>query len=337
MPGSLPNPHPTFLAKKSKILSQLSAPPGEYVDASPKGSVDVGIRDLIDEINRREGLVTTSSCAGRVSVFVEGAKSSKSGKAVDDGEEEDEGWGGGGGGGGGGVKPASTVGGKGGGGAWLFVSHDPVDEDVSKTQEGVLQLFGLDEAAEAEENGGSLGEGRLIHFKFEPMILHILTASPLHAQLVLKAGLQAGFRESGAVTLVESHSHPAMPMVAIRSMGLGFESLVGVMDAAGRKRSLVSKAYLEMLVKIGNERFVENGRRIGRFLEELRNTGEDEGDGEGKEDKEARRERKKAEGLRRQAEETEGDRARRRRSERIVEQIEFYIDDLERDRNLSRD
>ncbi|KAB5560081.1 tRNA wybutosine-synthesizing protein [Coniochaeta sp. 2T2.1] len=314
-----PHPHPAFLAKKSRILSHLSAPAEEYVDASPKGSVDVGIRDLIDEINRRDGLVTTSSCAGRVSVFVEGAKLSLSkGKAVDH------------------VKPASTVGGKGGGGAWMFVSHDPVDEGVLKTQDGVLQLFGLDDVAEAEETGGSMEEeGRLIHFKFEPMILHILTTSPSHAQLVLKAGLQAGFRESGAVSLVESHSHPAMPMVAIRSMGLGFESLVGVMDVAGRKRSLVSKGYLEMLVKIGNERFVENGRRIGRFLEELRNTGEDEGDGEGKEDKEARRERKKAEGLRRQAEETDGDRARRRRSERIAEQIEFYVDDLERDRNLS--
>lgn len=36
--------------------------------------MDAGIRELIGEINAREGLVTTSSCAGRVSVFLEGKK-----------------------------------------------------------------------------------------------------------------------------------------------------------------------------------------------------------------------------------------------------------------------
>ena len=66
----LPPPAGLFAAKKAKILSQLSVPDAEYSDASPKGSVDDGIRDLIDEINALDGLVTTSSCAGRVSVFV---------------------------------------------------------------------------------------------------------------------------------------------------------------------------------------------------------------------------------------------------------------------------
>lgn len=153
----LPQPHPAFQAKKTKILSQLSIPDAEYTDASPKGSVDEGIRDLIDEINSRNGLVTTSSCAGRVSIFVEGSKTSRP-SAEDESDKP---------------KPASAVGGKGGGGTWLFVSHDPVDEAVLNGDVDVAALFGLDDSA---SDGGSVGdmlggsESRLIHFKFEPMV-----------------------------------------------------------------------------------------------------------------------------------------------------------------------
>ena len=68
-----------FLAKKKTILDQLSVPVSEYDDLSPKGSIDVGIRDLIDEINQIEGCVTTSSCSGRASVFLEGKKRASDG------------------------------------------------------------------------------------------------------------------------------------------------------------------------------------------------------------------------------------------------------------------
>jgi tRNA wybutosine-synthesizing protein 3 len=71
IPTTLP---PSFLRRKALILSQLSVPADQYDDLSPKGSVDEGIRGLIEGINAREGWVTTSSCAGRVSVFVEGEK-----------------------------------------------------------------------------------------------------------------------------------------------------------------------------------------------------------------------------------------------------------------------
>lgn len=49
---------------------------------SPKGTVDAGIRELIDVINGVEGLVTTSSCAGRVSVFLEGSRKVAGGAGV---------------------------------------------------------------------------------------------------------------------------------------------------------------------------------------------------------------------------------------------------------------
>lgn len=112
-------------------------------------------------------------------------------------------------------------------------------------------------------------------------------------------------------------------------MGLSFESIIGVMDTEGRKRSIVSLEYLKMLVRIGNERFVENAKRIGRFLEALRAEVTDDGDGEVSraEEKELRRERKRAEGLRRQAE------AKGRPKKELTE-VDAYIGGLAEDANL---
>lgn len=133
-----------FNARKRKILKQLDAPDGEYHDLSPKGSIDAPIRDLITEINGFDGIVTTSSCSGRISVFLEGRKADS-----DSGEEQRAG-----------------PGGKGGGGVWLFISHDPVD---------VLNIadftskFGLTKAkADAGERPDV--HSRFIHLKFEPMV-----------------------------------------------------------------------------------------------------------------------------------------------------------------------
>lgn len=188
----LPPPTPSFQTRKSRILSQLSVPDAEYTDASPKGSVDVAIRELIDEINHGyEGLVTTSSCAGRVSVYLEGVKRKKQedksssggdggqGEGGKDGEEEE----------GGELEDAaraatvtaSSSGGK-GGGEWLFVSHDPletVDPSTGREHDGKhwMEVFGLTGGnGSGTESGDGDGEEqqeqqqRLIHFKFEPMV-----------------------------------------------------------------------------------------------------------------------------------------------------------------------
>ena len=54
-----------FDSSKEVLLQELAA--GH--DLSPKGSIDVPIRPLVDFINSIDGLVTTSSCSGRISVF----------------------------------------------------------------------------------------------------------------------------------------------------------------------------------------------------------------------------------------------------------------------------
>ncbi|KAI8632646.1 methyltransferase TYW3-domain-containing protein [Xylariaceae sp. FL1651] len=300
--SELPPPPPNFSRKKGRILAQLAVPDAEYSDASPKGSVDAGIRELIDEINVLDGFVTTSSCAGRVSVFVEGRKAGSN--------EDEEGPGRYG-------EPAvgdasrpatlATVGGKGGGGTWLFVSHDPVQLDEGLQDAGVKGLLGMESSQDSGQSQETMEmmskDMRLIHFKFEPMILHVLTASLEHAQLLLRCGLQAGFRESGAINLTATLSEPVTPIVAIRSMGLAFESLIGV-QTDGIAKSTVSEEYLHSLLRIANDRFKENRKRIQRFRDAVLDADHPpkKKDGSEWEDAEARRERKRAEGLRRKAE-----------------------------------
>ncbi|KAK0668615.1 methyltransferase TYW3-domain-containing protein [Cercophora samala] len=286
-PKPLPHPSQNFTQRKTKILSQLSVPEEEYTDLSPKGSVDVGIRDLIDEINARDGLVTTSSCAGRVSVYLEGpCKSTTSATASNEDDEA-------------GVR-SSSAGGK-GGGEWLFVSHDPISTLSVELEKGYEGLFGLRplQGREGEEQE----EGRMVHFKFEPMILHVLTASHSHAQKVIQAGMEAGFRETGAVSLLSRQDEDHNPIVAVRSMGLSFESLIGVEDGAGTRKAVVGSGYLNRVVNNSEKLFKENEKRIGRFREALKAAFEEGSKKkEGWEDADARRERKRLEGLRRKEE-----------------------------------
>ena len=54
-----------FKASKEALLQELAT--GH--DLSPKGSIDVPIRPIVNFINSIDGLVTTSSCSGRISVF----------------------------------------------------------------------------------------------------------------------------------------------------------------------------------------------------------------------------------------------------------------------------
>lgn len=93
-------------------------------------------------------------------------------------------------------------------------------------------------------------------------------------------------------------------MVAVRSMGLALESLVGY-HSRGEEVCTVTSLELQDLVEISNERFEENEKRIARFRDLLKKLSSHEADdgkrkgqeGEGWEDAAARRERKKAEGL----------------------------------------
>ncbi|PGH03818.1 hypothetical protein AJ80_08631 [Polytolypa hystricis UAMH7299] len=326
-------PSQSFELKKQKILNDLSVPDGEYADLSPKGSVDVDIRELIDEINALPGLVTTSSCAGRISVFVEGDGGSPSpsavikapapsssreveeqgGREVQEHEVEGpEGL----------NRQFAATGGK-GSGKWLYTTHSSmVCPRISGGEENSLhKAFGLtpgDGRLEDDERENI----RLVRFHFEPMILHIMASSLQYAQPVLAAATSAGFRESGIQSLRCLSDAEACPIVAVRSSGLAFQSIVGYQQVIRSPspetpdttttttttivtKSLVSEDYLRMLVSAANVRFGTNFERKERFRRKLLELcsgtlsagGSSSSRREGWEDPQARKERKRAEGL----------------------------------------
>lgn len=152
---------PAFHLRKTTILSSLARSSNTYTDLSPKGSIDIEIRPLIERLNALEGVVTTSSCAGRISVFLEGGKG-----ALREGEGEGE---------------RAVPGGR-----WLFVSHDPLDEEGNG--DGWGRILGVEDGRgggvgeRGEKNDVDDGDGdgggskldvrrtRFVRFQFEPMV-----------------------------------------------------------------------------------------------------------------------------------------------------------------------
>ena len=192
--------------------NHLSLPPEMtevYRDKSPKGSVDEGIRELINEINSYEGLVTTSSCAGRVSIFVDGGAEMKEGKGENEAtmvgkhkvghandlivgqgvatenreipisanvEETATNL----------TKKTIPLSGK-GGGKFLFVSHDPIDEagtlemseclgkpwqdDRDETSaRGAVDTSIAQDGQKKQSTPGIETSESLVRFAFEPMV-----------------------------------------------------------------------------------------------------------------------------------------------------------------------
>jgi tRNA wybutosine-synthesizing protein 3 len=124
-----------FDERKARLVAEIESP---APDASPKGTIDARIMPLISLLNSHADVVTTSSCSGRVSVFLEGGDA------------------------------ASRVSGKGEGGRWLYVSHDPLDIAGRSDSELADMMVGT-----VGSWNGSLvptAGSRFVHFKFETMV-----------------------------------------------------------------------------------------------------------------------------------------------------------------------
>lgn len=149
----------SFNQKKASILQEIQS---TSVDLSPKGTIDELCLPIIDLINSHKDMVTTSSCSGRVSVFVEGNK----------------------------VRHHDVkLGGKGEGGRWLFVTHNfqEVLKWYKKYDLGVVNA----------ERNALAAETRLILYKFEPFILHVKCRDFEIASKLYNTAMSCGFRESG--------------------------------------------------------------------------------------------------------------------------------------------
>lgn len=152
-----------FDQKKQCILREIS---NDSLDASPKGTIDVLCIPIMNLINAHRDMVTTSSCSGRVSVFLEGIK----------------------GDGGDGVQ----IGSKGNSGRWLFVTHEPAELS------GWYKDIGID--IDFTENGSLLqvnNTTRYVLYKFEPLILHVKCRNSTAAQALYTTAMGCGFRETG--------------------------------------------------------------------------------------------------------------------------------------------
>ena len=128
-----------------------------------------------------------------------------------------------------------------------------------------------------------------------------MAASLQHAQPVLTAAINAGFRESGIQSLKNLDDPKSFPMVAIRSSGIGLSSLIGYKidsDEDVSIRCMVDESYLQLLLSIANERFLENSKRVHRFQGQLLSIGRKQQ--RNWEDGKARAERMKAQGLEQQ-------------------------------------
>lgn len=145
-------------------------------DASPKGYIDDEILALVRQLNKLDGVATTSSCAGRIAVFLEGIKKGtepsdelrKQEEDIHSGSQRKEDG-----------SPLAGIGGKGHCGRWMYVSHTPIEDrtlswsdlcDASVT--GCTSCFGPSETISICQQQPHIidDETRLLHFKFEPMV-----------------------------------------------------------------------------------------------------------------------------------------------------------------------
>ncbi|KAG0336845.1 hypothetical protein BG000_006090 [Podila horticola] len=291
-----------FHSRKKAILIALNS---DTPDKSPKGYVDEPLLPLIVLINTHADYVTTSSCSGRICTYLEGLdegtteNSEEGDNNISNTEEEEE-------------EPkgfdentslaAVEASKRAKGGQWLYVSHDPVElpvdqEEGSNNRWIIDTLFGpeahrvvtMEEQKHAQQiKTLGMARSQLVYFKFEPMILHIEASTPTAAKQFLNHSLFSGYRNSGILPSAKR------TMLAIHPIYL-----------------MVSLTYLRVLVELSNDKFRANVDQMGRFERRLTEHlvgvnssaqgGVKQGDQGAWEDKDARRDRKKREGLERAA------------------------------------
>ncbi|KAF9902713.1 hypothetical protein EC991_004600 [Linnemannia zychae] len=318
-----------FLTRKKTILVALNS---DTPDKSPKGYVDEPLLPLIVLINNHQDYVTTSSCSGRICTYLEGLENEAEGEfegdtkqdqeAQDEDEETAKGY----------EENTSLAAVEAAkrakGGQWLYVSHDPVvfPDQISEHPRWIVEtLFGpeVHRVILMEDQGDKesmrtidMARSQLVYFKFEPMILHIEAATPTAAKTFLNHSLFSGYRNSGILPSAKR------TMLAIRST-LKLDAPIAYIPSSSSTTTtgqekihlMVSLSYLRVLIDLSNDKFKMNVAQMARFEDRLSKhllnaDGSSVLDGGKKtkvsdqggewEDKDARRERKKREGMMKQ-------------------------------------
>ncbi|KAI8825892.1 methyltransferase TYW3-domain-containing protein [Fimicolochytrium jonesii] len=227
----------SFDQRKKDILAYT-------IDKSPKGSIDTPVIPLLNVINECTDLVTTSSCSGRVAVYVDAAP---------------------------GTAEKVTK-----GGTWLSVTHDPLPTIISSegSAEASDKLWSMLFPNHKEEDCSLRFTTStphdinvpIIYFKFEPFILHVLARTREAADALLTVALACGFANSG----IQNR------MVQIRG-SLKIDAVLGWLDvpeaagsddrpnANGTVHLFASKAHVEFLSVLANAKFAKNQQTIDKF------------------------------------------------------------------------
>ncbi|RWS24162.1 tyw3 protein-like protein [Leptotrombidium deliense] len=174
---------------------------------SKKGSIDIFIEPLVNDINASPKYYTTSSCSGRINLVSK--LSFKDKKDC----------------------------------VWLFSSHEPIDD-----LQPLLESLNDEKCENAQ-------------FGFEAFVLHVCCDSLESAKSFIAIAIESGFRNSG-ITI----SGKDRIIAAVRST----HTLKIPLTCNGKL--LVSKEYIEFIVKQANGMLTENLERIKKFHEKVKKT-----------------------------------------------------------------
>jgi tRNA wybutosine-synthesizing protein 3 len=257
-----------FDQKKKHILQEIGLNSETNPDASPKGTIDSLCIPLITLINSHRDMVTTSSCSGRLSVFLEGAKSLNDTLTYENTD---------------GNREKIKIGAKGDGGHWLFVSHEKQEIIEWWKNEGLKFKYETDIKDDNYDTKTSY-----VLFKYEPLILHVKCRDFKSASRLYSTAMGCGFRESGI---------GANNNVAIR-ISIKLDIPIGYMDKHGETVFVVNESYIKMITKLAYDRFLENERKLEQLYDRInREIIQYVEKSEEKETKEERKQRKIQEGL----------------------------------------
>lgn len=231
----------SFEGRKATVLKDFYA---LLNDRSPKGSVDAPILNCINMLNEHKNYYTTSSCSGRVAIFCE---------------------------------PSNT---KSKDGFWLYVSHDPIEPSDTQLKLDTLLKQPL-------QSQLTISSDRFVYFKFEPLILHVECRDENSATVLYSKVYQLGFRNSGISISKKKRNNSTTKqskkilsrenslntddgtieedkkyVVAIRS-SLKLDVPIMVLSKDGFQfTSLVDSSYLDILIKLANQKFKQNQDKI---------------------------------------------------------------------------
>ncbi|KAL3762330.1 hypothetical protein ACHAWU_003835 [Discostella pseudostelligera] len=277
---------PSFTSIRERNLRTLYGDGGGVDDRSPKGSVDVKIRPLVDLINRHPDYVTLSSCSGRVALFdptagyhiiESGADTAENGADIDHVDDHDD-------------KiderrsdaingstsdrnRTTNSSGKGHGGKWIFVTHD-ILPDLGTQIIHSLKKIGrerLQPGSNASLAAPSTSSMLPITFKHEPPLLHVAASnleSGMRLLRIIKSAPQCAMRESGLVVTdkrvtVEIRTTSTMltlPII-VRRLCDDVSTSLRNEDREAVKEDVIlapDEEYLMSLSEISNERMIHN-------------------------------------------------------------------------------